>query len=63
VIPPLLDLLEAEGRPLVRLTTRHVSLEDVFVALTGRHLRDDEAEVPARNGNGSGRGRRRRARL
>jgi ABC-2 type transport system ATP-binding protein len=24
------------------LTTRHVSLEDVFVSLTGRHLRDDE---------------------
>jgi ABC-2 type transport system ATP-binding protein len=28
---------------LARLTTRHVSLEDVFVALTGRHLREEEA--------------------
>jgi ABC-2 type transport system ATP-binding protein len=43
-IPALLDELEALGRPLVRLTTRHVSLEDVFVALTGRHLRDDSGE-------------------
>ena len=24
----------------LRLTTRHASLEDVFVSLTGRHLRD-----------------------
>ncbi len=37
-----------EERPLARLTTRHVSLEDVFVSLTGRHLRDDETnEAPA----------------
>jgi hypothetical protein len=27
---------------LARLTTRNASLEDVFVNLTGRHLRDDE---------------------
>jgi ABC-2 type transport system ATP-binding protein len=40
-IPAILDELERRGRPLVRLTTRHVSLEDVFVSLTGRHLRDD----------------------
>ena len=26
---------------LASLTTRHASLEDVFVTLTGRHLRDD----------------------
>jgi ABC-2 type transport system ATP-binding protein len=62
-IPSLLDQLEAEGRHLVRLTTRQVSLEDVFVALTGRHLRDNEAEEPARNRGGSGRGRRRGARV
>lgn len=43
-IPALLDYLEAEHRPLARLTTRQVSLEDVFVALTGRHLRDNEPE-------------------
>ncbi len=41
-IPALLEVLETRGQPLARLTTRHVSLEDVFVALTGRHLRDDE---------------------
>jgi ABC-2 type transport system ATP-binding protein len=40
-IPALLDELDRQERPLARLTTRHVSLEDVFVSLTGRHLRDD----------------------
>jgi ABC-2 type transport system ATP-binding protein len=40
-IPALLSRLAAGGRTLSRLTTRHASLEDVFVALTGRHLRDD----------------------
>ena len=39
-IPPLLARLAAEGRALASLTTRHASLEDVFVSLTGRHLRD-----------------------
>ncbi len=43
-IPALLDELENLRRPLARLTTRHVSLEDVFVSLTGRHLRDDGIE-------------------
>ena len=28
---------------LASLTTRHASLEDVFVTLTGRHLRDEAA--------------------
>jgi ABC-2 type transport system ATP-binding protein len=47
-IPALLDELDRRQRPLARLTTRHVSLEDVFVSLTGRHLRDDDtAEAPA----------------
>jgi ABC-2 type transport system ATP-binding protein len=49
-IPALLDQLEIEGRHLVRLTTRQVSLEDVFVSLTGRHLRDDETEEAPKNG-------------
>ena len=40
-IPALLERLAARGAELARLTTRHVSLEDVFVTLTGRHLRDD----------------------
>ena len=39
-IPPLLARLAAEGRALASLTTRHASLEDVFVSLTGRRLRD-----------------------
>jgi ABC-2 type transport system ATP-binding protein len=48
-IPALLDHLDAQGRPLARLTTRHASLEDVFVALTGRHLRDNVPDEPAPN--------------
>ena len=44
-IPALLDRLQGAGRRLARLTTRHASLEDVFVTLTGRHLREDEPRV------------------
>ena len=40
-IPALLGLLQRDAHALSRLTTRHASLEDVFVALTGRHLRDE----------------------
>ena len=40
-IPKLISLLSSKRIPLARLTTRHASLEDVFVKLTGRHLRDD----------------------
>ncbi len=39
-IPALLAFLESEQLQLRSLTTRHVNLEDVFVSLTGRHLRD-----------------------
>jgi len=39
-IPALLDFLEKLGAPLTRLSTHHATLEDVFVSLTGRHLRD-----------------------
>lgn len=39
-LPALLERFRAEGRELTRLGTRHASLEDVFVTLTGRHLRD-----------------------
>ena len=42
-VPALLERLQRDGRALAQLTTRHASLEDVFVTLTGRHLRDDEA--------------------
>ena len=41
-IPALLQKLQSERLTLARLTTRHASLEDVFVHLTGRRLRDDE---------------------
>ena len=40
-IPALLDFLAGEHLELESLTTRHVNLEDVFVNLTGRHLRDE----------------------
>ncbi len=39
-LPALLELVQARARSLAELTTRHASLEDVFVTLTGRHLRD-----------------------
>ena len=37
----LLDWLRAGKLDVAGLTTRHATLEDVFVILTGRHLRDD----------------------
>jgi ABC-2 type transport system ATP-binding protein len=40
-LPALLEALRSSGRSLGHLITRHASLEDVFVTLTGRHLRDD----------------------
>src|SRR5262245_8070022 len=40
-LPALLEFLQGRGFGLSQLTTRHASLEDVFVTLTGRHLRDD----------------------
>jgi ABC-2 type transport system ATP-binding protein len=40
-IPALLAHLERERHVLSLLSTRHASLEDVFVSLTGRHLRDE----------------------
>jgi ABC-2 type transport system ATP-binding protein len=42
-LPALLARLQAGGHTLAGLSTRHASLEDVFVTLTGRHLRDGEA--------------------
>lgn len=41
VLPELIQRLADKGISLSSLTTRHASLEDVFVSLTGRHL-DDE---------------------
>ena len=40
-IPALLDVIEKQGGQLQHLTTRQASLEDVFVNLTGRHLREE----------------------
>ena len=40
-IPALLDALEKQRADLLHLTTRQATLEDVFVNLTGRHLRED----------------------
>jgi ABC-2 type transport system ATP-binding protein len=39
-LPALLDRLRQNHHELSNLTTRHASLEDVFVTLTGRHLRE-----------------------
>jgi ABC-2 type transport system ATP-binding protein len=44
-LPALLDDLRLKGRELATLSTRHATLEDVFVNLTGRHLRDEEASA------------------
>jgi ABC-2 type transport system ATP-binding protein len=41
-LPALLARLQASGHALAGLSTRHASLEDVFVTLTGRRLRDGE---------------------
>jgi ABC-2 type transport system ATP-binding protein len=40
-IPALLDVVVKQGRALQHLSTRQASLEDVFVQLTGRHLREE----------------------
>jgi len=40
-IPALLDAVAHDGHQLQHLSTRQASLEDVFVQLTGRHLRED----------------------
>ena len=40
-IPALLDEVKRQGSELLSLTTRQASLEDVFVRLTGRHLREE----------------------
>jgi ABC-2 type transport system ATP-binding protein len=43
-LPALVGRLESLGCQLASLSTRHASLEDVFVHLTGRHLAE---ETPA----------------
>jgi ABC-2 type transport system ATP-binding protein len=39
-VPALLSALSARGAEPTQLTTHHATLEDVFMALTGRRLRD-----------------------
>lgn len=39
-LPALLTLQQSKRASLANLTTRHATLEDVFVALTGRHLEE-----------------------
>jgi ABC-2 type transport system ATP-binding protein len=40
-LPALITRLQSINVPLERLATRQATLEDVFVALTGRSLRED----------------------
>ncbi len=40
-VPALMQLLVSRGVALSELTTHHATLEDVFLSLTGRHLRDE----------------------
>ena len=40
-VPALLEELGRQGVPLTELRTHSATLEDVFVAFTGRHLRDE----------------------
>jgi len=40
-VPALLALLARQGATLTQLATHHATLEDVFLHLTGRSLRDD----------------------
>ncbi|MCG8419154.1 MAG: ABC transporter ATP-binding protein [Proteobacteria bacterium] len=44
VIPALIDRLEGSGLRMASLTTRHASLDDVFVSLTGRQLEEPEGD-------------------
>jgi ABC-2 type transport system ATP-binding protein len=55
-LPALLARMDALKLEMTGLTTRHASLEDVFVKLAGRHLAD--ADEPAANGNGKSKKRR-----
>ena len=45
-LPALLALLQSRGLALAHLTTRHATLEDVFVSLTGRHLEEQPNGQP-----------------
>jgi ABC-2 type transport system ATP-binding protein len=40
-VPALLDALGPQREALASLATHTATLEDVFMSLTGRHLRDE----------------------
>ncbi len=42
VVPALLERIETRALSLASLTTRHASLDDVFVMLTGRQFEEDD---------------------
>jgi len=44
-LPVLMDLIQASGSRLAGLTTRTATLDDLFVTLTGRHLRDGDGSA------------------
>jgi ABC-2 type transport system ATP-binding protein len=46
-LPALLASLESRGARATRLLTRHATLEDVFLAVTGRRFEEAETPVPA----------------
>ncbi|MCA9068901.1 MAG: DUF4162 domain-containing protein, partial [Planctomycetaceae bacterium] len=46
-VPALIDYCRTHSLPLASLTTRHATLEDVFVHLTGRHLDEESQEEKA----------------
>jgi len=43
-LPALLARLDDRGLALANLTTRHASLEDVFVQLAGRHINEEDGQ-------------------
>ncbi len=45
VVPRITARLESEKRKLAFLSTRHGTLEDVFLALTGRRIEDEEPKA------------------
>lgn len=44
-LPALLTFVEDSGRTLAHLTTRHATLEDVFLSLTGRRLTENDNDA------------------
>jgi hypothetical protein len=44
-LPAVLKKLALDDVQLTGLSTRHASLEDVFVKLAGRHIGNDAADI------------------